>query len=97
MPLLDELYKRYQPMGFTVLGVNVEEDTNAAKKTLQEVPVSFPVLFDSKNQVSKLYNINAMPSTFLVDRDGKLRFMHKGYMPGYEEEYQQQIRALIRE
>ena len=97
MPLLDQLYKRYQPMGFTVLGVQVEEDTNAAKKTLQEVPGSCPVLFVSKNQGGTRDNVNAMPSTFLGDRDGKLRFMHKGYMPGYEEEYQQQIRALIRE
>jgi len=97
MPLLDQLYKRYQPMGFTILGVNVEEDTAAAEKVLQEIPVSFPVLYDSKNQVSQQYGVSAMPSTFLVDRDGKLRYLHKGYLPGYEEEYQKQIRELVRE
>ncbi len=97
MPLLDQLYKRYQPMGFTILGVNVEENAGAAKKVLQEQPVSFPILFDPSNQVSELYQVSAMPSTFLVDRDGKLRFLHKGYLPGYEEQYQQQIKELIRE
>ena len=97
MPLLDQLYKRFSPMGFTILGVNVEEDSADAEKVLGEIPVSFPILFDSRNQVSKAYDINAMPSTFLVDRDGKVRYLHKGYKPGYEDEYQRQIRELIRE
>ncbi|MDJ0806414.1 MAG: TlpA disulfide reductase family protein [Gammaproteobacteria bacterium] len=97
MPLLDQLYQRYQPMGFTILGVNVEEDPGLARKVLKEQPVSFPILFDRRNQVSELYQVSAMPSTFLVDRDGKLRFLHKGYKPGYEEHYQAQIRELIRE
>lgn len=97
MPILDQLYQRYEPMGFTLLGVNVEEDSAAAEKVLREIPVSFPVLYDSKNQVSENYQVRAMPSTFLIDRDGKVRYLHKGYKPGYEEAYQQQVRELIRE
>lgn len=97
MPILDQLYQRYEPMGFTLLGVNVEEDSAAAEKVLREIPVSFPVLYDSKNQVSENYQVRAMPSTFLIDRDGKVRYLHKGYKPGYEEDYQQQVRELIRE
>ncbi len=97
MPLLDQLYQRYQPMGFTLLGVNVEEDSAAANKVLKEIPVSFPVLYDNKNQVSETYQVRAMPSTVLIDRDGQVRYLHKGYQPGYEEEYQQQIRELVRE
>jgi peroxiredoxin len=97
MPLLDELYSEYQPLGFTILGVNVEEDSTQAKKLLSESPVSFPVLFDNQSTVSKLYNVVAMPSTVLIDRDGNVRYLHHGYKPGYEESYQQQVRALIRE
>lgn len=97
MPLLEELYTEYQPLGFTILGVNVEEDSSQARKLLAELPVSFPVLFDNQSTVSKLYNVVAMPSTVLVDRDGNVRYLHHGYKPGYEESYQQQVRALIRE
>jgi peroxiredoxin len=97
MPLLDELYAEYQPMGFTILGVNVEEDSSKAKALLDEIPVSFPVLFDTQSQVSKLYDVIAMPSTVLVDRDGNVRYLHHGYKPGYEQTYQEQVRALIRE
>jgi len=97
MPLLDELYTQYQPMGFTILGVNVEEDSTKARQLLKNIPVNFPVLFDNSSDVSKLYNVVAMPSTVLVDRDGNIRYLHQGYKPGYEESYQQQVRELIKE
>ena len=97
MPLLDELYTQYQPMGFTILGVNVEEDSSKAEALLNEIPVNFPVLFDTQSKVSKLYDVVAMPSTILVDRDGNIRYLHHGYKPGYEEAYQEQVRTLIRE
>jgi len=97
MPLLDQMYQKYGPLGFTLLGVNVEQDTKDAERMLKDAPVTFPILFDAQNQVSQLYDVTAMPSTVLVDRDGKVRYMHKGYQPGYEDEYQTQIRALVRE
>ena len=97
MPILDELYNQYQPLGFTLLGVNVEENSDDAKNMLKEIPVSFPILFDTKSSVSKLYDVIAMPSTVLVDRSGNVRYLHHGYKPGYEDAYQQQVRSLIRE
>jgi len=97
MPLLEDLYKKYKRLGFTILGVNVEENSAPARKLLKNIRVSFPILFDTKNKVSKLYNVSAMPSTILVDRNGKMRFLHKGYKPGYEAEYQKQVRSLVRE
>jgi peroxiredoxin len=97
MPLLDELHKRYEPLGFTMLGVNVEEDSAAAQKFLKGTAVSFPILFDRENNVSKLYDVIAMPSSVLVGRDGTVRYIHHGYEPGNENDYQDQIRQLIRE
>ena len=97
MPLLEQLYSRYEPLGFTLLGVNVEEGDVNAEAFLAETPVSFPILFDPENQVSKLYDVSAMPSTVLVDRQGNMRFLHHGYQDGYENIYQDQIRQLVRE
>jgi peroxiredoxin len=97
MPQLEALYERYSDLGFTLLGVNVEEDSSGADAFLAETPVSFPILFDPENKVSELYNVVAMPSTVIIDKSGNLRFIHHGYQPGYENDYQSQIRALIRE
>jgi peroxiredoxin len=97
MPLLNALHNKYQPLGFTVLGVNVEEDSNAAKGFLKNFPADFPVLLDNTNQVSRLYKVIAMPTTVVVDRDGNVRFLHQGYTPGDEEKYRQVIKKLVRE
>ena len=97
MPLLNDLHNKYGPLGFTVLGVNVEEQSDAARGFINDFPVDFPVLLDNTNQVSKMYNVVAMPTTVVVDRDGNMRFLHKGYKPGDEQEYRKMVKKLIRE
>ncbi|MBV8973989.1 MAG: TlpA family protein disulfide reductase [Sinobacteraceae bacterium] len=97
MPLLESIYKKYNKMGFTMLGVNVEPDSNAANAWLKATPVSFPILYDRDSKVSKLYDVAGMPSTVIIDRSGKLRALHRGYKPGDENEYLDSIRSLIRE
>lgn len=97
MPVLDELHSNYEQLGFSVLGVNVDEDAAKADKLLRDIPVTFPVLYDSDNKISELFNIDAMPTTILVDRDGNMRYLHRGYKSGYEELYREHIKSLIRE
>jgi len=97
MPLLNDLHKKYEPLGFTVLGVNVEEDAKNARGFLKNFPVDFPIVLDNKNKVSKKYNVIAMPTTVVVDRDGNMRFLHKGYKPGDEEKYRKMVKKLVRE
>ncbi|HEY5643367.1 MAG TPA: TlpA disulfide reductase family protein [Woeseiaceae bacterium] len=97
MPLLDELYGRYQRVGFNLLGVNIDDDSGRAMAMIEELGVSFPVLFDSRKEVSRLYEVEAMPVTVIVDREGTVRYVHHGYKPGYENSYLDQIRSLLRE
>jgi peroxiredoxin len=97
MPLLDELYSRYQRVGFSLLGVNIDDDARRAMAMVNELGVSFPVLFDEKKEVSKLYEVEAMPVTVLLDREGTIRHVHHGYKPGYEQKYLNEIRSLLRE
>jgi thiol-disulfide isomerase/thioredoxin len=97
MPILEKLHAKYKPMGFTMVGVNVEPDSKLAVDWLKATPVTFPILFDTKSEVSKLYKVAGMPSTVIVDRKGNLRWLHRGYKAGDENEYLDQIRTLVRE
>jgi thiol-disulfide isomerase/thioredoxin len=97
MPILEKLQSKYKPMGFAMVGVNVEPDSKLAVNWLKDTPVTFPILFDTKSEVSKLYQVAGMPTTVIVDRKGNLRWLHRGYKPGDENEYLDQIRALVRE
>jgi len=97
MPHLETLSKEYKDYGFTLLGVNLDEKQPQAEKLLAQIPVSFPILFDPTSSISKLYNIDAMPTTILIDRDGNLRHLHRAYRPGFEDIYSDQIKALVLE
>jgi len=97
MPLLDQLHNRYEETGFAVLGVNVEGEVKPAQKIVDKTKVTFPVLIDEDQKVSEMYNLEAMPSTVVVDRDGVIRYIHRGYKPGDEAKYFEIVKTLIRE
>jgi thiol-disulfide isomerase/thioredoxin len=97
MPILEQLHKQYRSKGFSLVGVNVEPNSADALTMLKSVPVSFPILFDRDSTVSKLYQVQGMPNTVIVDRQGRVRYVHRGYKPGEENEYLDQIRNLIKE
>ena len=69
----------------------------AADPALGGAGINFPVLLDTAKTASKAYQLQAMPTTVLVDRDGKVRHVHQGYRAGYEQTYDEQLRALVEE
>jgi peroxiredoxin len=96
MPQLNRLYQKYRSSGFVLLGVNVDDDPSKAAEVATKLGVTFPVLLDADKRVSKLYDLNTMPSTVIIDRDGKVRYVHRGYLAGYEDNYEKQIRELLK-
>lgn len=97
MPILDKIHKKYTALGFKVLGVNVDLKSEKAAGYLKSTPVDFPVLYDPTGKVSELYNVSAMPSSAIIDRDGYIRYLHEGYKPGDEDKYHAKIKELMRE
>ena len=97
MPHLNRLYDKYRSAGFVLLGVNVDDDSRQAAGTVSKLGVHFPVLFDVDKAVSRLYDLQSMPATVLIDRDGRVRYLHRGYREGLEESYEKQIRELVKE
>ncbi len=96
MPHLSRLYDKYRAAGFVLLGVNVDDDARRASEMAQRLALPFPVLFDTEKTVSRLYDLGTMPSSVLIDRDGKVRYVHAGYQAGFEDQYEKQIRELLK-
>lgn len=97
MPHLNRLYDKYRDAGFVLLGVNVDDDVRKATELATKLDLRFPVLFDTDKRVSRIYDLSAMPATLLIDRDGRVRYVHRGYREGYERTYDEQIRELLKE
>ena len=96
MPHLNRLYDKYRSAGFVLLGVNVDDDARNAADVALKLGIKFPVLLDTDKAVSHLYDLSTMPSTVLIDRDGRVRYIHKGYLAGVEDVYDKQIRELLK-
>jgi peroxiredoxin len=97
MPHLNRLYDKYRASGFVLLGVNIDDDARAASNSAVKLGLRFPVLLDADKAVSRLYDLGSMPATVLIDRDGRVRFLHRGYREGVEDDYERQIRELVKE
>ncbi|MFO1329729.1 MAG: TlpA disulfide reductase family protein [Rubrivivax sp.] len=97
LPQLNRLHQAYRGAGLVLLGVNVDEDPQAAADVSRRQGLQFPVLLDSDKAVVRRWDLGSMPATVLIDRDGRVRHVHRGWRDGLEQTYERQIRELIRE
>lgn len=74
MPSMNQIYQHYHPRGLELLGINFQEDPEQITEFLKQVKVDFPVLFDHDGAVAQQWNVFSMPTSFLVDRSGKVRY-----------------------
>ncbi len=96
MPQLNKLYDKYRAAGFNLLGINIDDDGRRAGDVVRKLGLRFPVLLDSDKAVSRLYDLSTMPTTLLIDRNGSVRHVHNGYLAGYEDQYDKEIRGLLK-
>jgi cytochrome c biogenesis protein CcmG, thiol:disulfide interchange protein DsbE len=72
MPAMQRVYDEFASQGFTILAVNTtyQDDLNSAAAFIDELELTFPILLDLDGQVSRQYQIRAMPTSFFVDSQG---------------------------
>jgi thiol-disulfide isomerase/thioredoxin len=95
LPFLDKLSKSYREQGLVVLGVNIDNDAAAARKFLKDLPVSFAVVNDAEKQVAKAYAPPTMPSSYLIDRQGKVHVVHAGFRRSDAAKIEAEIKNLL--
>ena len=96
-PWLDALQRKHSAEGFVVVAVNVDTDRALAAGFLAEVPVGFKVAYDPKGELAAKWKLLGMPSSFLIDRSGKVRSSHQGFRPGDEAAREAEVARLLAE
>lgn len=97
MPALDELYRKYGTQGFRVVGVNKDVAGEDADRFLKRVNVSFMLVADKNDAVAKAFDVQAMPSGYLVDRKGVVRYVHRGFTDATYTELKREIESLLKD
>jgi thiol-disulfide isomerase/thioredoxin len=99
-PALDELQKKYGPQGFVIIAVNEDEKKSDMDDFKKQHPVSFTMVRDAGADGKKLIDqvdVSAMPSSFLIDTTGKVRFAHTGYHGNEtKQQYAHEIETLLK-
>jgi peroxiredoxin len=80
MPALQKQYDTHKEKGLVVIGVNIGETPVAIQSFVDQYGVSFPILLDRDLQITKLYRIGPIPTTFFIDRDGEIEEIFVGQM-----------------
>jgi peroxiredoxin len=95
LPLIEKLRGEFPKEKFQVLAVNVDKDTKAARKFLQRTPVGYPSVSDPRGKLPRLFGLETMPTSYLIDRNGVIRYVHKGFREEDIPELRAQIAKLV--
>lgn len=81
---------------FEVLGVSIDNDPKLAKRFLEKIPVSYPVVDDVLGISSQTYGIWRLPATFLIAPDGHIQYIYHGYGSGFTADLRERILDLLK-
>jgi cytochrome c biogenesis protein CcmG/thiol:disulfide interchange protein DsbE len=96
-PVVDSLYRRLHERGFEVMAINLDEKRREADAFLADRAHDMPVVFDPKGASAQAFGLDGMPTSFLIGRDGRVRFVHVGYTAKTLDAYQREIEQLLAE
>jgi len=94
-PVLERNWRAYRERGVVVLGVDIQDKAEAAKKFIADFSLTFPNALDSGGKVSVDYGVYGVPETFFIDRRGRIRAKHVGAVT--DEAFRQQVERLLAE
>jgi thiol-disulfide isomerase/thioredoxin len=97
MPFYRQLQQDFEPRGFTVLGVNLDENASAARSVVEREKLTFPILWDPTATLPDLLQVDVMPTALVLDTSGEIRHRHSGFVTGDETRLREQLEAMLRE
>lgn len=97
MPFLNGLRNEQQDKGFEIIAINVDENSEEAHEFLKTHPVDYVLAFDPTGECPKAYDVKAMPSSYFIDKTGKIRKIHLGFLDSDKNAITQQVSALLAE
>jgi thiol-disulfide isomerase/thioredoxin len=96
-PWMNGLQQKHSGDGLVVVAINVDQDRKLADTFLGKTPAKFRVEYDPAGAIARKFDVQAMPTSFLIDRRGKVRFRHEGFKEKSRDSREKQIEQLLKE
>ena len=96
-PWLNAMHDRYGPEGLVIVGVNLDMERADAQRFLAEYPADFAIVYDENQALAREYEVVAMPSSYVIGRDGQLAARHMGFKVKQQDDYEALLVEALRE
>lgn len=97
LPLLNKLRDELGSEYFEVIAINLDENPEDGKRFLQKYPVSYPVLIDMLKVTPEKYQLTGMPTSYLIDQNGKIQAVHQGFRSSDIDKIRKAVQTLMRQ
>lgn len=99
MPFLMELYKEYNSKGFEIVTVNIDSKRENIDKFFESVKFNpkFTIIHDPDSKYPEIYNLNAMPTSLLISKNGIIKYKHEGFTEEHKTIFREEIELLLGE
>jgi thiol-disulfide isomerase/thioredoxin len=94
-PWMNKMQQKYRDQGFVIISVNLDADKTLATEFLLETPANFLVIYDPEGDIAQKFNIQGMPSSLLIDKQGNVQQAHTGFFTHKVKLYETQLMALL--
>ena len=96
LPEFEQLQTTFSGRGdVVVLAINLDENPNDATKFVKDLDVSYKILADKDGSIPESFGVSTMPSSFIIDKQGVIRYVHKGYKTGDVSKIKTEIEQLL--
>jgi peroxiredoxin len=92
---MNEMHRKYARQGLQIIAVNVDTDRSEAEQFLKETPASFALKFDPDGELARVFDVKAMPSSYLLDAAGHVIERHLGFKLSDAGQYETAIRSAL--
>lgn len=96
-PWMNEMQQKYQAAGLHIIAINLDTERQLADEFLAQVPAAMLIVYDPQGLIAQDYQLLGMPSSYLIDKNGQIRFVHKGFFSDRQKQYEHEINTLLSE
>jgi thiol-disulfide isomerase/thioredoxin len=96
-PWMNQMQHKYADRGLVVIAVNLDNVSDDAASFLREYPAKFRIYYDTDKTLAREFEVQAMPTSYLIGRDGKLADMHLGFKVKQQDEYEAAILEALQQ
>lgn len=95
-PWMNEMNAKYKKQGLEIIAISMDSKREKVKKFLEKVPANFTIAYDPEGEIADAYKVQVMPSSFIIDRKGKLIEKHYGFRAKDKPELEKALQAALR-